>query len=516
MRARSSLPIGLILFAVALLTTAAGVLALVMQAGALIGVALLAVAALAVIGVVFTLVRPRPTTVRTIAPATPAAAPPAVAPPAATPALSAPAAPPPSPSSTIEAEPPILPTPFTDDERQVGPAFLPAPGPLFVGREQELETLVAGLRRAHGAAAIAVVGPAGAGKHALITQAIEAHRVAGTFPQGYFWLPTADLHGDRGLRKLLLDVLDHLGGPRVAITATLRVGEAAVADLVRGKRMVFWLDDVAADFPLARALTALTARDAAGVGPALIIASRGDWAMPEISEITLDVPQLDEAFDIFREWLELVGRPLEYEEYEAAKAICVNTSHLPLALRLAAGYAAASGVKLTKLAADLGSAVYPPGDVVRTAEQTIAFAESSLFPQPRRAFAALAVFDGPFIDLAQASAVAATVAGGTVAGTRADLEAMVRLGLLEPDGDDAQPSVRLHPLVQHHAAAQLQALGPDVAARARAALASVISARRGADAPDDDFAWDMLRGPLPSAEGAGQRDPAPAKLERGE
>jgi len=41
------------------------------------------------------------------------------------------------------------------------------------------------------------------------------------------------------------------------MTATLRMGEAAVADLVRGKRMLFWLDDVAADFPVGRALTAL-------------------------------------------------------------------------------------------------------------------------------------------------------------------------------------------------------------------------------------------------------------------
>ncbi|MGH7194958.1 MAG: hypothetical protein ACREJM_15705, partial [Candidatus Saccharimonadales bacterium] len=163
---------------------------------------------------------------------------------------------------------------------------------------------------------------------------------------------------------------------------------------------------------------------------------------------------------------------------------------LSLAVRLAAGYAAQSGAKLTKLAADLGSAVYPPGDFLRTGEQTIAFVERSLFPQPRRAFTALAAFDGPIIDLDRASAVAATVSGGTVADTRTDLEAMVQLGLLEPDGDAAHPQVRMHPLVQRYAASRLQELGDDVADTARAALASVIRARRGADAPDDDFAWD--------------------------
>jgi hypothetical protein len=481
---------GLIALVVALVATVAGLLAFGAHAPPALGAALLTVGALALIVVIISLARPRTTRVIALppsipvadgAPATPAPDGPATI----TAAPPAPVAPPsiPAPAVAMPAMPAVIAPP--------APAFLPAPGPLFVGREQELETLVAGLRRAHGATALALVGPAGGGKHSVITQAIEAHRAVGTFPAGSWWLPAADLHGDRGLRRVLIGVLEHLGGPMVAMTATLRMGEAAVADLVRGKRMLFWLDDVAADFPIGRALTALTARDANGVGPVLVIASQSDWAMPEINEIMLEVPALDEAFDLFREWLELAGRPLEFEEYDAAKAICVNLSNLPLALRLAAGYAAQSGARLAKLAADLGSAVYPPGDLERTANQTVAFVEASLFPQPRRAFASLAVFDAPQIDLAQAAAVAATVAGGTAEGARADLEAMVRLGLLEPDGDDAHPLVRLHPLVRRYAADRLRELGPDAEGQARAALASLLHARRKADAQDDDRAWDL-------------------------
>ena len=479
MRPRAGLPNGLILLAVALVAFVVGGV-LIFAHAVVPGALLLTVGTLAVVGVVATLLRPQPPTVRVV--------PPTMAPPlpAPSPTISAPA---------VAVAPVVAPIMApTLPAAAVVPAWLPAPNPLFVGREQELDALVAGLRRAHGATALAVIGPAGAGKHAVVGQAIEAHRAEGNFPDGYSWHAVSAMRGDLGLRQLLIEVLDRLGGPAVAMTTTLRMGEAAVADLVRGKRMVFWLDDVPEDFPIGRTLTTLTARDAAGVGPTLVITSRTDWDMPEITELAVEVPQLDEAFDVFREWLEISGRTLQFEEYEAVKAICVNLSYLTLALRLAAGYAAQSGVKLTKLAADLGSAVYPPGDVVRTAAQTIAFVESSLFPQPRRAFAALAAFETPIIDLAMASAVAAAVAGGTVATTRTDLESMVQLGLLEPDGDDERPQIRLHPLVQHYASKRLTELGPDVTAAARAALTTVMRTRRAerhAEGNDDaDFAWD--------------------------
>jgi hypothetical protein len=471
------MPNGLILLAVAVVAFIAGGV-LVFARAVVPGIIVLVAGLAALVAVILTLARPQPTTVRVMPP-------PDVAPPPSPVATQPPPLAAPAPPRVVTPPPVAVPT------APMVPTFLPAPGPLFVGREQELETLVAALRHAHGTTAIAVIGPAGNGRHHLVAQAIEAHRAEGTFPDGYSWHAASELHGDQGLRQVLIEVLDRLGGPAVAMTSTLRMGEAAVADLVRGKRMLFWLDDIPTDFPLGRALTTLTARDAQGVGPALIISSREDWAMPEINEMLLEVPQLDEAFDLLREWMELGGRALNFEEYEAAKAICVNLSYLPLAVRLAAGYAAQSGAKLAKLAADLGSAVYPPGDVARTATKAVAFAESSLFPQPRRAFAALAVFETPTIALDLASTVAATVAGSTVAATQADLEAMVRLGLLEPDGDDDHPRIRLHPVVRAYARERLADLGPDVTSAARAALASVIRARRVGQPDDDvDFAWD--------------------------
>jgi hypothetical protein len=395
---------------------------------------------------------------------------------------------PPLPSTPVAAAPPVAPpAPVTPQAPTLPsvPMILPAPGPLFIGREQELDHLIASLRRARGATAIAVVGPAGTGKHTLINRAVEAHQMEETFSGGYSWHAATDFHGDMGLRRLLIEVLDRLGGPAVAMTTTLRMGEAAVADLVRGKRMLFWLDDVPDDFPIGRAITTLTARNESGIGPTLILSSRSDWAIPEITEIVLEPPQLDEAMDLVREWMDVAGRATTGDDYEAIKAICVNLSSLPLALRLAAGFAAQSGAKLPKLAGDLGSAVYPPGDLTRTPDQTIAFVEAQLFPQPRRAFGALAVFEQPIFDLDAACVVAAAVSGGSIETTRSDLESMIRLGLLEPDGDDHHPQLRMHPLVKRYAAQRLEALGPDVTTSARAALASMIRARQ----PAGDDLW---------------------------
>jgi NB-ARC domain len=396
-----------------------------------------------------------------------------------------PIAPPPSPPVVpqipdvivpVAPPPPVEEAPPTVSEPSV-PIILPAPGPLFIGREQELDHLIAAIRRARGAMAIAIIGPAGVGKGALISRALEAHRAEETFPDGYSWHLTTDYHGDRGFRRLLIEVLDRLGGPAVAMTSTLRMGEAAVADLVRGKRILIWLDDVPEDFPIGRAMTTLTARDEQGIGPTLIISSRQDWAMPEITEIMLEPPQLDEALDFLREWMDLGGRETAPEDYDALKAICINLSSLPLALRMAAGFAAQSGAKLPKLAADLGSVVYPPGDVLRTAQKMIGFVETALFPQPRRSFAALSVFETPVFELDAACAVAATVSGTTVEGTQNDIEAMARLGLLEFDGDEHHPRLRLHPLVRAYAQERLRELGPEVTNMARATLASITTVR---------------------------------------
>ncbi len=472
MRSQGSSPVsGIVLLLVAFIGIVGGGITIIMQLPYLITAILLTIGSLALIAGFTWFVRTsrsRPITV---------VAPPQPAPPQ----------PRPAPTPEVVAPPVAAPAPVAPQvpAQPTVPVILPAPSPLFIGREQELDHLIASLRRARGATAIAVIGPAGTGKHTLINRAVEAHQMEETFPDGYSWHAATDFHGDMGLRRLLIEVLDRLGGPAVAMTSTLRMGEAAVADLVRGKRMLFWLDDVPDDFPIGRAITTLTARNESGVGPTIILSSRSDWAIPEITEIVLEPPQLDEAMDLVREWMDVTGRATTGDDYDAIKAICVNLSSLPLALRLAAGFAAQGGAKLPKLAGDLGSAVYPPGDLTRTPDQTIAFVEAQLFPQPRRAFGALAVFEQPVFDLDAACVVAAAVSGGSIETTRSDLESMIRLGLLEPDGDDLHPQLRMHPLVKRYATQRLEALGPDVAMSARAALASMVRARQPAGDGDD-------------------------------
>lgn len=383
------------------------------------------------------------------------------------------------PSVVEPAPPPTVPAPPIAPPTPTVPIYLPAPRQLVIGREQELDMLIAAFRRTSPGTATAIIGPSGAGKNTIITQAIDYHLEEGTFPDGCSWHLGTEYHGDGGMRRLLIEILDRFGGPAVAMTTTLRMGERAVADLIRGKRILFWLDDVPEDFPLLRALTALTAANEAGVGPTLVISSRQDWAIPEVNEIVIETPQLDEALDQLREWMAYCGRETNSDDYDALKAICVNLSCLPLALRQAAGYAGLQNPRLPKLAADLGSAVYPPGDLARTARETTRFVEAALFPQARRAFAALAIFEEPRFDLDAACAVAASVTGSSVETMQSDIETMVRLGLLEADGDEYQPQVRVHPVVRSFMQQRMEEAGPELQARARATLSSIIKARRG-------------------------------------
>ncbi len=358
---------------------------------------------------------------------------------------------------------------------------LPDPIPVFINRETELDRVAAELRHMKGMTALAIIGPKGAGKSSLINRAFEAHMLENTFPDGYSWHIGTELHGDKGLRRLLIEVLDLLGGPAVAMTTTLRMGEQAVAELVRGKQMVFWLDSAPEDFPILRAMAVLTARDANGVGPALVITSATEWNIPEIHEIPIEALQMDEAMDVFRGWMEYWGRPASSAEYDAIKAICANVSLLPIALRVVAGYAAQSNVALAKLAAELGSAVYPPGDIQLAGSKTLAYIVAKLFPRPQRIFALLGVFEDSLFSIETACAVVSSVSGVSVADARSDIESMIQLGLLQTQTiQEANPNLWMHPITQRFCMEKFSEQGTETMNSVRAALATVQRARRQA------------------------------------
>ncbi len=358
---------------------------------------------------------------------------------------------------------------------------LPDPVPVFISRETELDRVAAELRHMKGMTALAIIGPNGSGKSTLINRAFEAHMLENTFPDGYSWHIGSELHGDKGLRRLLIEVLDRLGGPAVAMTTTLRMGEQAVADLVRGKQMVFWLDSVPEDFPILRAMAVLTARDAHGVGPALVITSAADWNIPEIHELAIEMLQTDEAMDVFRGWMEYWGRPAVSTDYDAIKAICANVSSLPIALRVVAGYAAQSNMSLAKLAAELGSAVYPPGDIQLAGSKTLAYIVAKLFPRPQRIFALLGVFEDSLFSIETACAVVSSVSGVSVSDARSDIESMIQLGLLQTQTiQETNPNVWMHPITQRFCMEKFTEQGTETMNSAKAALATVHRARRQA------------------------------------
>ena len=124
---------------------------------------------------------------------------------------------------------------------------LPYPVRSFTGREQELAELAAALSDISGPRIHTIQGMPGIGKTALAVQA--AHRVAGDFPDGQFFV---DLRGHtRGLRPLrpaeaLRSVLHNcLGVPNEAVPRTADERAAVYRSLLAGTRTLILLDSAA-------------------------------------------------------------------------------------------------------------------------------------------------------------------------------------------------------------------------------------------------------------------------------
>jgi DNA-binding SARP family transcriptional activator len=126
------------------------------------------------------------------------------------------------------------------------PAGLPAPPSALPGRDRELAAADAALDRAPtaGHRIWAITGEAGAGKTPFALS--WAHRVAERFPDGQFY---ANLRGDdrSGLppTQVLRGLLDALGAEQPGPDADADAVAAAFHRAVRGRRMLFVLDDAA-------------------------------------------------------------------------------------------------------------------------------------------------------------------------------------------------------------------------------------------------------------------------------
>ncbi|WP_432995605.1 ATP-binding protein [Dactylosporangium sp. CA-233914] len=351
--------------------------------------------------------------------------------------------------------------------RAVVPRQLPLDSAGFTGREPQLAELDLLLRRdatqlcdvTSGTVAL-VVGTAGVGKTALAVR--WAHRAAARFPDGQLHV---DLRGYDPRRPVaaadaLAGFLRALGVDGADIPRGVAERAALYRSLVAGRRVLVLLDN-AFGADQVRPLLPGTA------SCLVVVTSRDDLAGLVVREgarrIRLDPLGATEAARLLRA---LLGDRVDAEP-AAAAALARRCAGLPLALRIAAEFAAGhDGLRLRDVVADLdgGACVTDPpyhradpwtaataldrldaGDPRSAVRAVFSWSHRHLGPPSRRLFALLGLHPGTDLD---GPAVAA-LAGVAMEPARAAVSELVRAHLVARVGADRYG---MHDLLRAYAA----------------------------------------------------------------
>ena len=313
---------------------------------------------------------------------------------------------------------------------------LPVAQSALVGREQELEELLALLRDGH--RVVTVTGPGGTGKTRLALQA--AAELVDDFEDGVFWVPLAALD-DPGL--VVPSVAQTLGG-----------GTDLARYLARRQSLLL-LDNfehlLEAAGPLADLLGATE-------NLRVLVTSRARLRIDGEYEYPLEPLHEPDAVTLFVERAAAAGRTVERDGTVAA--ICRRLDSLPLAIELAAARTRliAPEALLERLDRRLPVLTGGRRDVPerqRTLRATIEWSHDLLDAEAKRLFARLAVFAGDFsLDAAEAIADAELEL----------LAALVDLSLLRPVGADRFLMLET---IREYAAEQLDGSGEGESFRRR-------------------------------------------------
>jgi len=315
----------------------------------------------------------------------------------------------------------------------------------FTGRRVELARLLAqaGALADGGAAGIwAVDGMAGIGKTTFAVHA--AHRLAGWFPDGQFFLPLhAHTPGQRpvdpgdGLASLLLTA--GVAGALIPPGVEARAGRWR--DVVAGKRILLLLDD-AAGHEQVRPLLPGTA------GSLVLVTSRRRLiALEDASVISLDVLSPAEAAALLAR---LADRPELASGAGPAGDITRLCGYLPLAIGMLARQLRHHPARA---AADLAAGLASAGDrLVEMRAENLSVAAAfdlsyqDLTPGPRRLFRSMGLVPGPSID----AFAAAALDGIGLTAARRNLDELYDQHLVT---EPAAGRYQLHDLLREHARA---------------------------------------------------------------
>ncbi len=335
----------------------------------------------------------------------------------------------------------------------------------FTGRRAELDRLAEGLDGlAAGGGVVgicAIGGMAGVGKTTFAVHA--AHRLAGGFPDGQFYLP---LHGHtRGQRPVdpadaLSSLLLTAGVPATQVPPGLEARAARWRDHVAGKKILLLLDDAASHEQVRPLLP--------GTGGSLVLVTsrRRLTALDDAAVISLDTLAAQEAAALL---VRLAGRPGLQPADPAVGEITRRCGYLPLAIGLIASQLRHHPAQTAQsVAASLAAATDRP-ELMRAENLSVAAAfdlsYTDLSPGQQRLFRRLGLIPGPTFD-----AYAAAALDGTSLG-----EARRQLDELYDQHLITEPTLgryQLHDLLREHA--RIMAAGTGAAADSEAATGRLL------------------------------------------
>jgi len=281
----------------------------------------------------------------------------------------------------------------------------------FTGREAELSALLAVLAEAAvggGAVGIfAVDGMPGAGKTALAVHA--AHRLAGRFPDGQFFVPLhAHTPGQRRVHPAdaLASLLLTAGAAAQQIPPGLEARAARWRDFAAGKKILLLLDDAAGHEQVEPLLPGTAC------SLVLITSRRRLTALEDATVLSVDTLTPADAAALLAR---LAGRPDLGAESEAAGEIARLCGYLPLAIGMLARQLRHHPARsAAELAADLASArdrlaVMHAENLSVAAAFDLSYQE--LTADQQRLFRRLGLAPGPDIDAYAAAALDDTSVG---------------------------------------------------------------------------------------------------------
>jgi predicted ATPase/class 3 adenylate cyclase len=260
---------------------------------------------------------------------------------------------------------------------------LPVPATPFLGRERELERILA-LAGDHSIRLLTLTGPGGTGKTRLALQV--AAEVAEEFPGGVFWVPLASVRDPALVAS--------------AVAQALGVEEEAGDDIPRAiarsidKRTLLLVDNC--EHLLEGVAAAVPPILGSGADLRVIATSREPLSLAGEHVVPVDPLVRADAVALFRARAEEVGA-LPADD-EVVSLLCARLDDLPLAVELAAARSAAlpPNVLLERLSRRLDLLRGPRDADARqqTLRATIGWSHDLLSPAEQRLFRRLSIFAG--------------------------------------------------------------------------------------------------------------------------